>query len=109
MRSPQWTFVTDDVGGRVLRILVLGAGLEQLELIAEARRRGLFVIAADRDPAAPGFRLAHRRAIVRADDERAIEQLARAEHVDALACAHGERELAIAARVAQRLGLDLAA
>jgi formate-dependent phosphoribosylglycinamide formyltransferase (GAR transformylase) len=101
--------VTEDVGGRVVRILVLGAGPDQLELIAEARRRGLFVIAADRDPSAPGLRLAHRRAIVRADDERAIEQLARAEQVDALACAGGERERAIAERVAQRLGLDLAA
>src|SRR5436190_23733608 len=102
-------FVTEDVGGRVVRILVLGAGPEQLELIAEARRRGLFVIAADRDPAAPGFRLAHRRAIVRADDERAIERLALAEEVDAIAACGDERVVALARRVAERLGLRLAA
>ena len=101
--------MAEDVSESVVRVLVLGAGREQLALIEKARQRGLFVVAADRDPAAPGFRLAHRRAIVRADDERAIEQLARAERVAAIACAGGERERAIAERVAQRLGLDLAA
>jgi formate-dependent phosphoribosylglycinamide formyltransferase (GAR transformylase) len=97
--------VAEDVGACVVRILVLGAGPEQVGLIARARRRGLFVVVADRDPSAPGLRLAHRRAIVRADDERAIEQLARAEGVHTIACASGERERAIAERVAQRLGL----
>jgi len=99
------TTVAEDVGNRVVRILVLGAGPDQLDLIAEARRRGLLVVAADRDPAAPGFRLGHRRALVRVDDEPAIERLARAEGVHAVASAGGDRELAVAARVARKLGL----
>jgi formate-dependent phosphoribosylglycinamide formyltransferase (GAR transformylase) len=102
---PQWTLVAEDARGRVVRVLVLGAGPEQLDLIAEARRRGLLVVAADRDPAAPGLRLAHRRALVAADDEPAIERLARAEGVHAVVSVGGERELAIAARVARKLGL----
>nr|MBA3718099.1 hypothetical protein [Actinomycetota bacterium] len=51
------------------RLLVLGAGPAQLGLLAAARRRGLFVIAVDRDPAAPGFQYADRRAIISAEDE----------------------------------------
>ncbi len=51
------------------RLLVLGAGAGQLGLLAAARARGLFVIAVDRDPRAPGFRYADRRAIVSVEDE----------------------------------------
>ena len=38
------------------RLLVLGAGAAQLGLLEAARALDLFVIAVDRDPAAPGFR-----------------------------------------------------
>ena len=91
------------------RVLVLGAGPAQLALLEAARRAGDRVIAVDRDPGAPGFRLAHRRAIVRVDDERAIERLALAEEVDAIAACGDERVVALARRVAERLGLRLAA
>ena len=64
------------------RLLVLGAGPAQLGVLAAARRRGLTVVAADRDPAAPGFRYADRRAIVSIEDEPAIDRLARAEEID---------------------------
>ena len=46
------------------RLLVLGAGPAQLGLLEAARERGLFVIACDRNPAAPGFEYADRRAVV---------------------------------------------
>jgi hypothetical protein len=62
-----------------MRILVLGA--RQTGLLAAARARGLFVIAVDRDPGAPGFRLADRRAILTLDDEPALERLAEAGRV----------------------------
>lgn len=87
------------------RILVLGAGPSQLGLLAAARREGLTVVAADRDPAAPGFRYADRRALVAADDEPAVEQLARAESVDAIVGPASDRAAAVAARVARRLGI----
>ena len=40
------------------RLLVLGAGPAQLGLLESARKRGLFTIVVDRDPAAAGFTLA---------------------------------------------------
>ena len=42
------------------------------------------MIAADRDPAAPGFRYADRRAIISAEDEAGIDRLAGAERVDGI-------------------------
>lgn len=86
-------------------MLVLGAGPPQLGVLAAARRRGLTVIAADRDPSAPGFRYADRRAIVSIEDEPAVDRLARAEQVDGLIAAGTDHAVGIAARVAQRLGV----
>jgi biotin carboxylase len=88
-----------------VRLLVLGAGPPQLGVLAAARRRGLTVIAADRDPSAPGFRYADRRAIVSIEDEPAIDRLARAEDVDGLVAAGTDHAVGIAARIAHRLGL----
>jgi biotin carboxylase len=87
------------------RLLVLGAGPAQLGLLAAARDRGCFVIAADRDPGAPGFRFADRRAIVSAEDEPALAQLAEAEEVDGVIAPGIDWPVAIAARIASRLGL----
>src|SRR5918999_3963814 len=91
------------VGGR--RLLVLGAGPAQLGALAAARRRELYVIAVDRNPAAPGFRHTDRRAILSAEDERGIARLARAERVDGILAPGIDWPVAIAARVAHGLGL----
>jgi biotin carboxylase len=90
-------------GGK--RLLVLGAGAAQLGLLEAAHRRGLFVIAVDRDPGAPGFRFADRRAIVSVEDEPAVDRLASAENVDGLIAPGIDFPVAIAARIAARLGL----
>jgi biotin carboxylase len=87
------------------RLLVLGAGPAQLGLLAAARERGLFVIALDRDPAAPGFRFADRRAIISTEDEQGIERLAAAERVEGIIAPGTDWPVAIAARVAERMGL----
>jgi biotin carboxylase len=87
------------------RLLVLGAGAAQLGLLEAARRRGLFTIAVDRDPAAPGFALAERRAIISAEDERGIERLADAERVHGVIAPGIDWPVAIAARVAGKLGI----
>ncbi len=86
------------------RLLVLGAGPAQLGLLQAARAQGLFVIACDRDPAAPGFRFADRRAIVSTEDEPSIERLARAERVDGVISPGSDWPVGIAARVAEKLG-----
>jgi biotin carboxylase len=87
------------------RLLVLGAGPAQLGLLAAARARELHVIAVDREPSAPGFRYADRRAIVSTEDESGIERLASAERVDGLIAPGIDWPVAIAARVAERLAL----
>jgi biotin carboxylase len=87
------------------RLLVLGAGPAQLGLLAAARGRDLHVIAVDRDPSAPGFRYADRRAIVSTEDESGIERLAGAERVDGLIAPGIDWPVVIAARAAERLAL----
>src|SRR5213076_925224 len=89
----------------VARLLVLGAGPAQLGVLAAARQRGLTVVAADRDPSAPGFRYADRRAIVSIEDEPAIDRLAGAEAVDGVVAPGSDHAVAIAASVASHLGL----
>src|SRR5690349_15981268 len=89
----------------VARLLVLGAGPAQLGVLAAARARGLTVIAADRDPSAPGFRYADRRAIVSIEDEPAIERLARAEEIDGVIAPGTDHAVTLAARIAARFGL----
>src|SRR5262245_18677665 len=91
--------------GRVARLLCLGAGPAQLGVLAAARAAGLNVVAADRDPSAPGFRYADRRAIVSIEDEPAVERLARAEQIDGIVAPGSDHAVAIAARVADRLAL----
>jgi biotin carboxylase len=97
--------VAGDSGQRSARLLVLGAGPAQIGLLEAARDHGLFVIAVDRDASAPGFAFADRRAIVSTEDERGIERLARAERVDGVIAPGIDFPVAIAARVAQGLGL----
>ena len=87
------------------RLLVLGAGPAQLGLLEAARGRGLEVIALDRDPGAPGFRLADKRALVSVEDEPAVERLALAERVDGVIAPGIDWPVGIAARLAVRLGV----
>jgi biotin carboxylase len=90
---------------RRTRLLVLGAGPAQLGLLAAAHKRDLHVIAVDRDPDAPGFRYADRRAIISTEDEFGIERLAEAERVDGIIAPGIDWPVGIAARVASKLGL----
>jgi biotin carboxylase len=87
------------------RLLVLGAGPAQIGLLRAARERDLFVIAVDRDPAAPGFAYADKRAVVSTEDEPAVDRLARAENVDGIVSPGADWPVGVAARVAARLGL----
>lgn len=84
-----------------MKLLVLGA--RATGLLAAARARGLQVVAVDRDPRAPGFALAHRRAILAADDEPALERLVEAARIDGVIATGGET--GAAARIAARFRL----
>ncbi len=87
------------------RLLVLGAGPAQIGLLRAARDRDLFVIAVDRDPSAPGFAYADKRALVSSEDEPGIDRLARAENVDGIISPGADWPVGVAARVAERLRL----
>ena len=87
------------------RLLVIGAGPAQLGLLETARARGVFTIVVDRDPAAPGFALADRRAIISTEDERGIERLAAAERIDGVIAPGIDWPVGIAARVAEKVGV----
>jgi len=93
------------VAGSDQRLLVLGAGPAQIGLLRAARERDLFVIAVDRDPSAPGFAYADKRALVSTEDEPAVDRLARAESVDGIISPGADWPVGVAARVAARLGL----
>ena len=87
------------------KLLVLGAGRQQLGLLRTARQRGVVVVAVDRDPAASGFGFADRRALISFEDEPALHRLAEAERIDGVISPANDWSVGIAARVAHRLGL----
>ncbi|MDP8910882.1 MAG: hypothetical protein M3M94_02305, partial [Actinomycetota bacterium] len=87
------------------RLLVLGAGAAQLGILEAARARGLEIVTADRDPDAIGVALADHRAVVSAEDEEAVERVARDHSVDALIAAGIDWPVRVAAAVAERLAL----
>jgi biotin carboxylase len=95
--------VASDSGRK--RLLVLGAGPAQLGLLEAAQKRGIFTIVVDRDPGAPGFALADRRAIISTEDERGIERLAAAERIDGVIAPGIDWPVGIAARVAAKAGV----
>jgi biotin carboxylase len=63
------------------------------------------VVACDRDPQAPGFEFADRRAVVSTEDEPRIGMLAAAEQIQGVIAPGIDWPVAIAARVAARFGL----
>ena len=87
------------------RLLVLGAGPAQLGLLEAAQARGVWTAVVDRDPSAPGFRLAGRRCILSTEDEPAIERLVGALEIDGIISPGTDWPVGVAARIAQRAGL----
>jgi len=87
------------------RLLVLGAGPAQLGLLEAAHARGVWLAVVDRDPAAPGFRLADRRCILSTEDEPAIERLVGALEIDGIISPGTDWPVGVAARIAERTGL----
>jgi biotin carboxylase len=86
-------------------LLVLGAGPAQLGLLESARAHGIWTAVVDRDPSAPGFVHAGRRVIIATDDEPALERLAAALPLDGIISPGTDPPVAVAARIAEKLGL----
>jgi biotin carboxylase len=86
------------------RILIVGAGANQIGLITKAEAMGLFAIAADGDPAAAGLALAGAQAVVNITDADALTAVAREHQADAIYPA-AEAGVLASAIAAGRLGL----
>ncbi len=86
-------------------LLVLGAGPAQLGLLEAAKAAGIWTAVCDRDPSAPGFAYADRRCIVSTDDEPAVERLASALPLDGVIAPGTDTPIAVAARVAAKIGV----
>src|SRR6185437_697722 len=97
--------VPADGGDGMSRLLVLGAGPAQLGLLEAAREHGVWTAVVDRDPGAPGFRLADRRCILSTEDEPAIERLIGALEIDGIVSPGTDWPVGVAARIAERAGL----
>lgn len=88
------------------KLLVLAAGLLQIQVIKKAREMGLYVIAADDDPNAPGMVLAD-KAIVPCGlvDEEKMLAIAKTEHVDGVIHPCSEVAMNVMGRINDELHL----
>jgi biotin carboxylase len=89
----------------VSSILFVGAGRHQRRAIVQARERRLRVVAVDRNPDAPGLRLADVPEVVDFADVDAVEEVARRHDVDGVLTVSADRAVPVVAAVAERLGL----
>jgi biotin carboxylase len=89
----------------VSSILFVGAGRHQRRAIVQARERRLRVVAVDRNPDAPGLRLADVPEVVDFADVDAVEDVARRHNVDGVMTVSADRAVPVVAAVAERLGL----
>ena len=86
-------------------VLFVGAGRHQRRAIAQARARGLRVVAVDRNPEAPGLALADVSEVVDFADVDAVEDVARRHDVDGALTVSADRAVPVVAAVTERLGL----
>ncbi len=87
------------------RILILGAGPQQLKLIARARARGAFVVVLDRDKNAPGAPLASRHVECDMLDIPRATAAAKEYNVDSIATGGSDQVMVTVAAVAAACGL----
>ncbi len=89
----------------VKTILIVGAGRYQRAVIRRAKALGLRVIAADRNPDAPGFAEADAACVVDFADPDKLEAAVRDLEIDGVTTVQAERAVPIIARLAEALGV----
>lgn len=92
------------MGKKTKSILLLGAGIEQMAAIRLAQGMGLYTIAADGNPHAPGLQIADRSFCLNIRDIEAVTNLARRERVDGV-FSHAVEIPHVVAAVAKAAGL----
>ncbi|MEN6461900.1 MAG: ATP-grasp domain-containing protein [Syntrophomonas sp.] len=91
-----------------MRLLILGAGRNQIGLINKAHEMGHEVITCDYLPEAPGRMLADQALLVSTLDRDGVLEAARRHRVDGIATVGTDQPVAVAAWVAEKLGLPSA-
>ena len=86
-------------------VLFVGAGRHQRRAIAQARARGLRVVAVDRNPEAPGLAEADVAEVVDFSDVDAVVRVGRRHAVDGVLTISADRAVPVVAAVAEALGL----
>jgi biotin carboxylase len=87
------------------RLLIIGAGHEQVGAILMARDMGVEVIATDINPSAPGMGLAHHCRVVSTDNAAGNLEVANAFQIDGVITLSSETAVPVVAHIAEALGL----
>lgn len=88
------------------KIMVLAAGLLQIDVIEKAKRMGYYVLAVDGNPKAPGFNVADKAICADIVNEETMLKIARDEHVDGVIHPCSEVSMAVMGRINDELGLS---
>jgi biotin carboxylase len=87
------------------KILIIGAGTEQVEAIKAAKAMGHYVISTDMNLQAPGIRYADKAYEISTTDARGNIEIARKESIDGVMTVCSETAVPTVAKVAEELGL----
>lgn len=88
------------------KIMVLAAGLLQIDVIEKAKSMGYYVLAVDGNPKAPGFNVADKAICADIVNEETMLKIARDEHVDGVIHPCSEVSMAVMSRINDELGLS---
>lgn len=88
------------------KIMVLAAGLLQIDVIEKAKSMGYYVLAVDGNPKAPGFNVADKAICADIVNEETMLKTARDEHVDGVIHPCSEVSMAVMGRINDELGLS---
>lgn len=88
------------------KIMVLAAGLLQIDVIEKAKSMGYYVLAVDGNPKAPGFNIADKAICADIVNEEAMLKIARDEHIDGVIHPCSEVSMAVMGRINDELGLS---
>lgn len=88
------------------KIMVLAAGLLQIDIIEKAKSMGYYVLAVDGNPKAPGFNVADKAICADIVNEETMLKIARDEHVDGVIHPCSEVSMAVMGRINDELGLS---
>lgn len=88
------------------KIMVLAAGLLQIDVIEKAKSMGYYVLAVDGNPKAPGFNVADKAICADIVNEETMLKIARDEHVDGVIHPCSEVSMSVMGRINDVFGLS---